>query len=59
MEIGPYTLTVSLADDDHGNLTLDSHRLAAGDSVEGMIDYNATSTISCSPRSKTVPTPSP
>ena len=41
VEVGPYTLTVSLADDDHGNSPSTPTRLAAGDSVEGMIDYNA------------------
>ena len=39
-EVGPYTLTVSLATDDHGNSPSTSTRLGVGDSVEGAIDYN-------------------
>ena len=39
-ELGSYTLTVSLATDDHGNSPSTPTRLAVGDSVEGTMDYN-------------------
>ena len=39
-ELGPYTLSVSLATDDHGNSPSTSTRLDIGESMEGTIDYN-------------------
>lgn len=39
-ETGPYALTVSIVEDDHGNSAENSTRIVVGESIEGSLDYN-------------------